>query len=426
VPPAFEEHLAREIVQSERTRMAALAWIFAALALIFPLFALLFHDEYVRNFRSLKLVGYAVAASAALVGYELLVRRILARQLARGSSPPAPLRYWNAFVETSVPTLLMLMLGKYANPLVVLQGPAVLLYGVFIVLSTLRLDFRLSAFTGLVAASEFVALAFYQRQPGTEGAIETLQASGFILMKGVMLLLAGAAAGFVAAQLRRRIVKAYEAIAERQRIVSAFGQQVSPEIVEELLRQGPEIESRRSFVCVLFMDIRNFTRLVQKRTPEEIVAYQNAVFGAAVEIVNRHRGVINQFLGDGFMATFGAPLATGSDCRNALEAARALIAAVKTLSDAGKIPPTTVGIGLHAGEAVTGNIGSPARKQYSITGDVVIVASRIEQLNKELGSQLLVSAEVLRGAGDGERGAVPLGPVTVKGRDEPVELYRIA
>jgi adenylate cyclase len=172
--------------------------------------------------------------------------------------------------------------------------------------------------------------------------------------------------------------------------------------------------------------VRGFTRLVERKSPEEIVAYQNALFGAAVEVVNRHHGVINQFLGDGFMATFGAPVSGGNDSANALAAARELLAAAKALSDSGRIPACRVGIGLHAGEVVTGNIGSAERRQYSISGNVVILASRIEQLNKDFGSQLLASEEVLKGAGAGPEEAVPLGPVAVKGRDEPIELYRFA
>ncbi len=407
--------------------MAALAGIFAVLTAVFALFAFVFHEDYARNFGSPALVGYAVGVSTALVAYELLVRRILGRQLERGRTPPAPLRYWNALVETSVPTALILLLGQYASPVLILQGPAVLLYGVFIVLSTLRLDFKLSAFTGLVAAAELIALSFLYRQADAgDGALAMLHAPGFILMKGVIFLVAGAAAGFVAGQLRRRIVRAFGAMEERQRILAAFGQQVSPEIVGELLRQGPEIASRRTFVCVLFLDVRDFTRLAEGKSPEEIVAWQNALFGAAVQIVNRHRGIINQFLGDGFMATFGAPVSGGNDSANAVAAARELLAAARSLSDSGRIPDCRLGIGLHAGEAVTGNIGSAERRQYSVSGNVVILASRIEQLNKRFGSQLLCSGEVLASAGIAAGEAAPLGPVTVKGRDEPLELYRLA
>ena len=131
--------------------------------------------------------------------------------------------------------------------------------------------------------------------------------------------------------------------------------------------------------------------------------------------MDRNHGVINQFLGDGFMATFGAPVTTGRDCRNALSAARELLAAVKALSDSGRIPATRIGIGLHAGEAISGNIGSPARQQYSISGNVVILAARIEQLN-----------EVWREAGEAAHGAEALGLVQVKGRDAPIEIFRLA
>jgi adenylate cyclase len=347
---------------------------------------------------------------------------------------PDALRYLNAFVETSVPSILILLVSREINPQFVLQSPLGLLYAVFIVLATLRLDFRLCVFTGLVAAAEYVALSF--AYIGASGGVvgggasaaagTPFEAPPFYLAKGAMLLLAGLAAAFVAHQLKRRVGNAYRALQERQRMLSAFGQQVSPAIVEHLLKAGPEIASARSFVCIMFMDIRNFTPLVEKKSPEEIVAFQNVVFAEAVDVVNRNHGVINQFLGDGFMATFGAPLATGRDCENALAAARELVAGIGRLSQARSIPPITIGIGLHAGEAVSGNVGSALRKQYSITGNVVILASRIEQLNKHYGSQILVSGEVLAGAGEQESSHQTLGPVHVKGREQPIEIFRLA
>jgi adenylate cyclase len=332
----------------------------------------------------------------------------------------------NAFVETSIPSILIVIASRQVDPVYPLQSAAAYLYPVFIVLSTLRLDFGLSVFTGWVAAVEYVILSAVLVRGSEVAAGTLLSLPPFYIAKGVMLVLAGFGAGFVADQIKHRVLSAFRGIEERQRIVNAFGQQVSTAIVEELLRQGPAIPSKRTFVCVLFMDIRGFTRLVEKKTPEEFVAYQNAVFGAAIEIVDRNHGVINQFLGDGFMATFGAPVATGRDCRNALTSARELLVAVKTLSDSGRIPATSIGIGLHAGEAVSGNIGSRTRQQYSISGNVVVLASRIEQLNKAYGSQLLVSAEVLREAGGGDHGAESLGLIQVKGRDEPIEIYRLA
>lgn len=401
----FEDHLSREMLQSERLRMAILAGVFALVLSLVLLFAWIFpHGP--RPF-------IAAAVAGGLVAYELLIRHMVGRMLAHGTSPPTALRYVSAAIEVSVPTLIMALVAREVEPIAVLQGPAAYLYGVFIVLSVLRLDLALSVFTGAVAAAEFAALSFAYVSDEYTAAAMVLSAPTFILGKAVVLLLSGLVAGLVAMQLRRKIRRTFRAMQERERVIDAFGQQVSPQIVEELLKQGPEIASRRSFVCVMFMDIRDFTPLVEHRSPEEIVALQNEVFGAAVEIVNRHHGVINQFLGDGFMATFGAPISVGNDCRNALAAARELIARVTV----------KVGIGLHAGDAVTGNVGSAERKQYSVTGNVVILASRIEQLNKEFGSRILVSREVLERAGEQ---ATPLGAVRVKGHEQPLEIYRVA
>ena len=397
--------------------MAILAGLFAALAVVFPLLVLVFREHYLSLFGSYRVVTRVVIACLGLVAYELLVRALIGRWLARGGTPPRVLRYWNALVETSIPTLFVILASRDVSPLLALEGPPGYLYAVFIVLSTLRLDFGLALFTGFVAAAEYLVLAaVYVPEPAVPPSY---------VAKAIVLLLTGFAAAFVADEIRRRVIGVLRSMEERSRVVAAFGQQVSPEIVEELLAGGA-MESRRAFVCVLFMDIRDFTRAVEHKTPHEIVAYQNAVFGAAVETINAHRGVINQFLGDGLMATFGAPVSTGRDCANGLAAARDLISKIASLGEAGKIPETRIGIGLHAGEAVVGNIGSQARRQYSVSGNVVILAARIEQLNKQYGSQLLVSAEVLRAAGEAAPAQGALGPVTVKGRDEPVELYRLA
>ncbi|HEX7054559.1 MAG TPA: adenylate/guanylate cyclase domain-containing protein [Burkholderiales bacterium] len=416
--PAFAQLLAREIAASERRRMAILAGLFGALALLFPLLVLAFREYYLSLFGSYRIVARVALACLGLVAYELAVRAVVARRLARGGVPPQALRYLNALVETSIPTLFVALAARDIPPVYALEGPPAFLYAVFIVLSTLRLDFTLSLFTGLVAAAEYLALAAVYVP---DAAMPQSYAA-----KATLLALTGLAAAFVAQEVRRRVEGVLRSMEERSRAVAAFGQQVSPEIAEALLAGGGAIESRRAFVCVLFMDIRDFTRTVEHKTPQEIVAYQNAVFAAAVESIHAQRGIVNQFLGDGLMATFGAPVATGRDCANALAAARALLARIKRLSRRGAIPPTRVGIGLHAGEAVVGNIGSEARRQYSVSGNVVIVAARIEQLNKEYGSQLLVSAEVLRAAGEVPPEDGALGPVRVKGRDAPVELYRLA
>jgi adenylate cyclase len=146
-----------------------------------------------------------------------------------------------------------------------------------------------------------------------------------------------------------------------------------------------------------------------------------------IEIVNRHHGIINKFLGDGFMAVFGAPLSDSRDCANAVAAAREILDRVHQEVAQGTILPTTIGIGLHAGEAVTGSIGSSMRREYTVIGDVVNLAARIEKLNKTFGSQLLISEMVWDAARDeGLSQAIPMGQVQVRGRETSIQVYQVA
>ena len=428
---SFEEHLAREIGASERLRAAVLVWILGAMIAFFALGYALFREQYREQYRvffATPAAGiYLLAILALLLCHEVAILRVLGRRPASDAGVPAMLRYLNAFIEASVPSVIILAAASEVSPVFVLQSGAILLYAVFIVLSTLLLDYRLSVFTGLVASAEYVGLCVaFSGRSGEAAAGTPFELPPFYVAKGAILVFCGMAAGFVAHQLRHRVSNVFRTLQERQRVLDAFGQQVSPAIADELLKSGTQLASRRAEVCVMFMDIRDFTPLVENKRPEEIVAFQNAVFSEAVEVVNRNHGIINQFLGDGFMATFGAPITTGRDSANGLVAARELVAGMRALADAGRIPPIVIGVGMHTGEAVSGNVGSEMRRQYSITGNVVILASRIEQLNKEYGSQILASREVMEAAGAIPLAAIPLGPVHVKGRAQPIEIFRLA
>lgn len=424
---SFKEQFLRETLFTERLRtsvLAALLMLVLVSLLVLYAFA---RTEYTRIFQSESPIYLVSLVIVLAVLYELLVRFFVTRQIAAQRTPPTGLRYVNAFLEVSLPTVLLAVVATTVNPLYVLSGPAASTYFVFIVLSTLRLDFRLSVFTGAAAAFEYVILALaHLRLAGDLGEVGVFGTDLHYFGKGVMFLAVGIAAGFVGLQIKNRVIRSLETIKERNDVISLFGQQVSQAIVDELLREKALLSSKKRTVCVMFLDIRNFTPLVERKSPEEVVSYLNALFGFMIEIINRHYGIINQFLGDGFMATFGAPLSHGNDARNAVEAALEIVSRVQHESESGNIQPTKVGIGLHVGEAITGNVGSSLRKQYSITGDVVILASRIEQLNKDYQSQLLISEEILEASGIHRDAATPLGPVPVKGIENPISLYRLA
>ncbi len=208
-------------------------------------------------------------------------------------------------------------------------------------------------------------------------------------------------AGLVSVRIKRQFLNSVRTLEERNRVMSMFGQHVSPAVVDKLLSQGVELGGEIRHVCLMFLDVRDFTAFAEGRSPVEVVDYLNSLLEFMIESINRYSGIVNKFLGDGFMAVFGAPIsADGRDSQNAVAAAREIIARVDELNTSGQIPPTRVGIGLHAGEAVTGNVGSALRREYTISGDVVNLASRIEQLNKQFQSRLLVSQAVHKALGE--------------------------
>jgi adenylate cyclase len=245
--------------------------------------------------------------------------------------------------------------------------------------------------------------------------------------KSTVLFMCGIGAAFVARQIRITIDRSLTAADEGNKIVNLFGQQISKEVVEEMLESEGALQSKLMKVCVMFVDIRNFTVFVADKTPAEIVAYQNAFFEIVINTVTKHHGIINQFLGDGCMITFGAPVALQNPAQNAVTAAIEIHEELKRKVQQGTIAPTSVGIGIHIGNAVTGNIGTDERQQYSITGSVVILAARIEQLNKDYNTQILISDEVMK-----EISVTHLidsrfvGKVNLKGWHHPLGIYKIA
>lgn len=191
--------------------------------------------------------------------------------------------------------------------------------------------------------------------------------------------------------------KTYTKLEEAElRIVTLLKQQVSGDIATELLSSKTDNFGEKRFVCIMFLDIRDFTPMAEKLSPEELIAFQNKVFGFMIDIIQKHHGNVNQLLGDGFMATFGAPVSYDNDCQNAFFAAQKIIQELDEQNNSGVIETTKIGIGLHAGYVVAGNVGNDARKQYSVTGNPVIIASRVEQLNKKHNSRLIITEEVYK------------------------------
>lgn len=367
---------------------------------------------------------------AFYVAYEGVVLIWLNRLLATDRLPPAFFPYVNTLIELSLPTAALLIGGAFTGGLTLLSGGIPMVYFLLLCLTALNLDTRLCVFAGVVAATEFWIASQYllnQTPPiAVEGApwLAMLFSPHHHAVKCLFLFLGGVMAGFVASQIQRRLRSGLESLQERDRAVSIFGQHVSPQVADLLLKQPHDAGGQEREVCVMFLDIRDFSRLAGERSPSEVMDYLNTLFSCLIPLVNQHHGIINKFLGDGFMAVFGAPLENSDPCANAVRAAHSILNQVTALNQNGAILPTRLGIGLHLGVAITGNVGGGDRKEYTVIGDVVNLAARIEQATKAFGAQLLVSEAVF--AKLHEEPGEDLGLVELKGQSQPARLFKLA
>ena len=425
---SVEELFNIEISKSERLRALILIGLLGLEAISLLVIYFFYSEEYLQVFKTRISIYSILIFTAIMIVYESLVHYLLGRKSKFLSVNPRFFSYFNSFSEVTLLSILLIFIVEYSHQTFILQSPATLTYFIFIILSTFRLNLKLSIFAGTLAAFEFILISVYYSTRlvniPVDQAHPDLTAMQY-LGQGLIMIIAGIAAGFVADLIRKKMVVSSENIKEKNEVIDLFGQQISPLIADNILQNNNELSGARKKVCIMFLDIRKFTPFVEQHQPEEVVAYLNVLFGFMIEIVQSHHGVINQFLGDGFMATFGAPVSIGNSSQHATEASQEIIAKITSEYNEGTIPKTRIGIGLHYDEAVTGNIGSSVRKQYSITGKVVIMASRIEQLNKKYDTSLLISEEVYNQLNNTTQSAFTLlGSSKIKGSENLVSLYR--
>ena len=416
-----------EIAGSERLRALILIGLLGLEAVLLMVIFFFYQEQYISLFTTHIAIYAILIFTFVIIVYESLIHYFIGNRTGSFFHHRELFGFINVFGEITLLTFLFVFIVEYSNQTVILQSPATLTYFLFIVLSTLRLNFRLSVFSGGLAAVEYIVISIYYSTLFRDIPVDRFHPdlTGMQYFgQGVILFVSGIAAGFVADLIKKKIRASWENIKEKNEIIDLFGQQISPQIAGSILEKKDELSGTRKNVCVMFLDIRNFTPFVENHSPEEVVAYLNSLFHFMIDSVQRFDGVINQFLGDGFMATFGAPVSEGNVSQKAVLASIDIIQKVKKENKAGNIPKTRIGIGLHYGEAVIGNIGSAARKQYSITGNVVIMASRLEQLNKLWHSQLIISGEVHRELGEEVKEVfLPQKAEKIKGINQPVLLY---
>jgi adenylate cyclase len=224
------------------------------------------------------------------------------------------------------------------------------------------------------------------------------------------------------ATLRSRL-RLYE---EKHLLRDTISRYVSPQMCADILSNPSllQLGGERRKVTVLFADIKGFTALSEKMEPEKVVEVLNAFFSEMVELVFQHQGALDKFLGDALMADFGVPVEIPEAASQAVACALAMQRRLQEMQAAGLTPIEGIRIGINTGEAIVGNIGSDKRMDFTVIGDVVNVAARLQELTKELEADTLVSeATFLEVEGKFNFQALP--PVVLRGRREATRVYRL-
>ncbi len=218
-------------------------------------------------------------------------------------------------------------------------------------------------------------------------------------------------------------------LAERDRVRSLLGKVVSPAIAAELMGKELILGGEERNVTILFSDIRNFTGISERLAPTKVLDLLNLYFTKMSAIIERHGGVVDKYVGDALMALFGAPINLPLQGESAMSAALEMCDAIDELNQLGQREGRStlrIGIGINTAVVVAGNMGSQTRLNYTVIGDGVNLASRLEGLtkNSEYDARIIVSAATLAAAGDNFE-IRSLGEVAVKGKEKPTEIFAV-
>lgn len=222
-------------------------------------------------------------------------------------------------------------------------------------------------------------------------------------------------------------VEMSKGLQERERIKNAFGKFVNREIAEMAMHQELQLGGTKKDATIMFCDIRSFTAISEKLEPEHVVEFLNNYLTRMVQCINDNFGLVDKFIGDAIMAVWGAPVSSGNDVVNAVNSALQMRYQLELFNmDRGVPgkPPVQMGCGINFGPVIAGQIGSSDRMEYTVIGDTVNLASRIEGLNKPFGTDILVTEEIHEKIKDQFK-TVKMPAVKLKGKSEPLYVYAV-
>ena len=361
-----------------------------------------------------------IASAVVFCGYELWYQKKRLMYQARKEIEPVFYKVLTVTIENAIPFVCILIQSLHLRLEIAYTNVYLIEHIPFMLLSILYLRFWLCFYAALIASVGRIILLVLILS-FSEVDKHFLDESWGI----AEILLSGFIMGTIALLLRKMIESAIAVAFEKTKIQDIFGRFVSKDVADQIVSKDLKIGGDNVNASVLFLDIRNFTHRSSTMTPEDAVAFLNQVFNFTVAEVEKAGGIVNKFLGDGFMAVFGAPLSLPNSCNSAVICAIGIFEKLQMFNVSRLGENVSLGIGINYGPMVAGVMGTNTRKEYTVIGDIVNTASRIESLNKEFGTSLLISQSVYDNLDANLKDQFEsMPPTMVKGKDQPISIYK--
>jgi len=357
--------------------------------------------------------------------------------LARRNRIEGPLLYAIFLPFVSLPTIFNLLCHFLlpAGTATYITGPFSYLYFFLIVMTGFLFRPGLSITAGFVAAVGYMLSYHLGReqiltiQSADPTLTQDLTSAPIYAVKSVMMIFAGFGVAAISLIAKRLILRVLTEERHKTTISRLFGQFVSDEVKDKIIAEKAELVGEKKEVVVLFSDIRSFSTYSENLAPEQVVRDLNEYFEAMVQAITREGGVVDKFIGDAIMAVFGGVLDLDDPVAASVRAARGMRSNLKQLNaewQAHGIPPFDNGIGMHFGEVLQGPLGSAERKEFTVIGDTVNTAARLEGQTKNYDECILITEAMHEQLPDELKAACTHhGEIKVKGKAEQVSIYGV-
>jgi adenylate cyclase len=283
---------------------------------------------------------------------------------------------------------------------------------------------RRNLFLMIAVLSGAVIIVFFFGKSLTQPIIKLLKATNYI-KEGQYRVNIKPSSNDEIGQLTASFIEMGRGLEEREKMKDAFGKFVNKEIADRVLSGEIRLGGEKKTAAVFFSDIRSFTSISEKLDPEEVVEFLNDYMTRMVKCVNETEGVVDKYIGDAIMAEWGVPISKGNDTERAIDAAlmmRNELIDFNKGRGGDKKPIIKIGCGINTGPVLAGQIGSEDRMEYTVIGDAVNLASRIEALNKPFGTDILISQDSYKLV-EGIYYVEKMAPISVKGKSEKQQIY---